>query len=93
VDKNLLPAAPTPVPITIAVTAPAFPSIITVTVTVAATASEDIAKSVISIPVRSATVPTTIARVVAVNKLIALLIQASASTASLGHGVARHADE
>jgi hypothetical protein len=70
-----------------------FPSIITIAVPAAA--SEDIAEAGISISIRPSPIPTSIARVVAVNKLLALLIKAtiSASTASLGHGVGRHADE
>jgi len=91
--SDLPPAAPTSVvPIAVAMTASPFPSII-ITVAVAAIASEDVAETGISI--RSATVPTTIARVVAVNKLLALLIKAatSASAATLAHSISRHADE
>jgi hypothetical protein len=70
-------------------TAPTFPSI--VTIAIATTASEDVAETGISI--RSATVPTSIARIVTVNKLLALLIKAATSTSSLAHSISRHADE
>src|ERR1044072_2115347 len=89
--QRLPRTAPTSVPITVAMTASTFPSI----TPVAAIASEDISKTGISIAIRSASVPTSITGVVAVNKLLALLIKAaiSASTASLAHGLRRHADE
>jgi hypothetical protein len=72
-------------------TASAGEDIVTIAVAVPATASEDVAKTVISI--RPSSIPTSIARVMAVNKLLALLIQATTSTTSLGHRVGRHADE
>jgi len=74
--------SPTSVPVAIAMT---------IAVMVPATASEDVAKTVISI--RPASIPTSIACVVAVNKLLALLIQATTSTPSLGHRVSRYTDE
>jgi len=78
------------VPIAVAMTASTFPSIVTIAVT--ATPSKDIAETGISI--RSATIPTTIARVVAVHKLFTLLIKAaSAATPSLAHRITRYADQ
>ena len=92
--SDLPPAAPTSVVrIAIAITASTFESVVTISIT--AIASEDIAKTRISISIRSATIPTTIARVMAVNKLRTLLVRirvASASTTSLGHRVGRQAD-
>jgi len=76
------------VPIAVAMTASTFPSVV---ITVTATASKDITETRIAI--RSATIPTTITRVVAVHKLLALLIEAATSASTLAHSISRHTDK
>src|ERR1700752_53230 len=78
-------------PITTSVTASAADRV-EITIAVAAMASEDIGETAISI--WSSTVPTSITRVMAVNKLLALIeVATSAPPAPLAHGISRHANQ
>lgn len=80
------------VPIAVAMTSSSS-YVVPIAVAVPAMTSENTGETAIAIG--SAAIPTTIPCVVAVNKLLALLIEAatSAPTTSLAHGVSRHADE